>query len=78
MDEKCSCCGKTLKELELEEILLFQPEDRGYERFEFGLNTYEYLCAECLEILEDEFSDMSHIIPNESEEDFHDTLNWDE
>lgn len=78
MTKGCPCCNRTVKELNENDIELFRPEDKGYENFEFGLVTYPILCSECLVILKDEFSDMSSIIPNESEEDFFDHENWDE
>lgn len=31
---------------------------------------YTCLCIDCFEVVEDEFGDLSHIIPNQSEFDF--------
>ena len=68
---RCSNCGESDEDLDCE--ILEHIEGSENNNFEFGGTTYSKLCKGCIEILEDEFSDLSHIIPNESEGDFWDS-----
>lgn len=68
--QKCEECGND----DISELVY--PGDHE-DDFEFGLTVYKCLCGDCLETLKDEYSDLSHIITNESEDDFWDASDPD-
>lgn len=54
--------------------LLYPNLDNNEKTFSYASGSYECLCVECKENLDDEFSGISHIITNESESDFTDSF----